>query len=105
MHLKKKITPYTKIFSNSKQVDLSSVKDFKSKITAVKDLIDEADAIVIGAGAGLSTSAGLTYFGDRFEKLFPEYIEKYNFTDMYSSGFYPFDSQEEKWAYWSRHIY
>ncbi|MGM9531455.1 SIR2 family NAD-dependent protein deacylase [Intestinibacter sp.] len=102
MFLKKKIMPYTKGFSNNK---LSSIKEFEEKITAAKDLIDEADAIVIGAGAGLSTSAGLTYFGDRFEKLFPEYIEKYNFTDMYSAGFYPFDSQEEKWAYWSRHIY
>lgn len=65
--------------------------------------IEEADAIVIGAGAGLSTSGGLTYSGERFEKNFPDFIEKYGLTDMYSSGFYPFETQEEQWAYWSRH--
>lgn len=68
-------------------------------------LIKKADAIVIGAGAGMSTSAGLAYGIERFEKLFPEFIAKYGMQDMYSAGFYPFDTQEEKWAYWSRHIY
>ena len=113
MSLKKKITSYTEIFSNNLNTvkdscfskDLSTIKEFDDKIIAIKNLIEEADAIVIGAGAGLSTSAGLAYDGERFEKLFPEYIEKYNFTDMYSAGFYPFDTQEEKWAYWSRQIY
>lgn len=64
----------------------------------------EADAIVIGAGAGLSTSAGFTYTGERFEQYFGDFIEKYGFPDMYSGGFYPFDTLEEHWAYWSRYI-
>lgn len=67
--------------------------------------IQEADAVAIGAGSGLSAAAGFTYSGERFEKNFAEYIETYGMTDMYSAGFYPFKSQEEKWAYWSRHIY
>ena len=65
----------------------------------------EADAIIVGAGAGLSTSAGFTYSGERFEQHFADFIGKYGFTDMYSAGFYPFPSEEEHWAYWSRHIY
>ncbi len=65
----------------------------------------EADAIIVGAGAGLSTSAGFTYSGERFERHFADFIGKYGFTDMYSAGFYPFSNEEEHWAYWSRHIY
>ena len=65
----------------------------------------EADAVVVGAGAGLSTSAGFTYSGERFERHFADFIGKYGFTDMYSAGFYPFPTEEEHWAYWSRHIY
>ena len=65
----------------------------------------EADAIIVGAGAGLSTSAGFTYSGERFERHFADFIGKYGFTDMYSAGFYPFPTEEEHWAYWSRHIY
>ncbi len=61
--------------------------------------------MVIGAGAGLSTSAGLTYSGERFEKHFGEFIRKYGIQDMYSGGFYPFQTLEEYWAWWSRHIY
>lgn len=68
-------------------------------------MLEEADAIVIGAGAGLSAAAGLTYSGERFQEHFADFIERYKMTDMYSAGFYPFASQEEKWAYWSRHIY
>ena len=60
--------------------------------------------MVIGAGAGLSASAGLTYSGERFEKNFADFIEKYRIRDMYSGGFYPFASLEEYWAWWSRHI-
>ena len=67
--------------------------------------LQEADAVVVGAGAGLSTSAGFTYSGERFQKHFSDFIEKYGFTDMYSAGFYPFPTEEKKWAYWSRHIY
>lgn len=64
-----------------------------------------ADAVVIGAGAGLSTSAGFVYTGERFEKYFSDFAAKYNFHDMYSGGFYPYATLEEHWAYWSRYIY
>ena len=60
---------------------------------------------MIGAGAGLSTSAGFTYDGERFEKYFSDFAAKYGIRDMYSGGFYPFPSREEFWAYWSRYIY
>ena len=60
---------------------------------------------MIGAGAGLSASAGFTYTGERFEKFFGDFIEKYGLSDMYSGGFYPFETLEEHWAYWSRYIY
>lgn len=74
-------------------------------IARLKQELDTADAVVIGAGSGLSTSAGFTYTGERFQKYFGDFIEKYGFRDMYSGGFYPFDSLEEHWAYWSRYIY
>ena len=66
--------------------------------------LEAAEAVVVGAGAGLSTSAGFTYSGERFRRLFPDFIEKYHFSDMYSGGFYPFETLEEHWAYWSRYI-
>lgn len=78
---------------------------FSAEIERLKNEIKTADAIVIGAGAGLSTAAGFTYSGERFEKYFSDFIEKYNFRDMYSGGFYPFETLEEHWAYWSRYIY
>lgn len=68
-------------------------------------MLNSADAVVIGAGAGLSTAAGFIYTGERFEKYFSDFIEKYGFADMYSGGFYPFETPEEYWAYWSRYIY
>ena len=74
------------------------------KILQAKKLIEEADAIVIGAGAGLSAAAGLTYSGERFEKNFKEFIAEYKMTDMYSAGFYPFKTSEEKWGFWSKQI-
>lgn len=67
--------------------------------------IEDADAVVIGAGAGLSASAGFTYSGKRFEDHFPDFIERYGFTDMYSAGFYPYKTFEEHWAFWSRYIF
>lgn len=76
----------------------------EEKIQTAKNLIAEADAIVIGAGAGLSSAAGLHYGGERFRQYFSDYMERYGLTDMYSAGFYPFTSPEEKWAYWARHI-
>ena len=71
----------------------------------MKEILEDADAVVIGAGSGLSTSAGLTYSGERFEKYFSDFIQKYNIPDMYSGGFYPYETLEEYWAWWSRHIY
>lgn len=70
----------------------------------LRDIINNAKVILIGAGAGLSTSAGYTYSGERFEKYFADFEAKYNFHDMYSGGFYPYETEEEFWAYWSRHI-
>lgn len=67
--------------------------------------ITEAEAIVIGAGSGLSAAAGLTYSGERFKKYFRDYIDHYHLTDMYSAGFYPFDSLETYWGYWSKHVF
>lgn len=79
-------------------------KEFQSRIAHTKDLINKADYIVIGAGAGLSAAAGIQYGGQRFTDNFALFIEKYGLTDMYSSGFYPFPTEEERWAYWARHI-
>ena len=80
-------------------------EDLSSKINRLKTEIDSADAVVIGAGAGLSTSAGFTYDGERFKKYFSDFEEKYGFHDMYSGGFYPYRTPEEYWAYWSRYIW
>ena len=74
------------------------------QIPKLKTALDEADAVVIGAGAGLSTSAGFTYDGERFHKYFADFEAKYGFHDMYSGGFYPYATPEEHWAYWSRYI-
>lgn len=76
-----------------------------NNIMRLKEELDTADAVVIGAGSGLSTSAGFTYTGERFQRYFGDFIAKYDFRDMYSGGFYPFASLEEHWAYWSRYIY
>lgn len=76
----------------------------KETLRAVREKIREAEGVLIGGGAGLSAAAGLLYGGERFSSNFQDFIAKYGLTDMYSSGFYPFSSQEEKWAYWSRHI-
>ena len=77
---------------------------FVLRLDKAKKAIDEADFIVIGAGAGLSAAAGIEYSGERFTNNFKDFIAKYSMTDMYSSGFYPFKTSEEKWAYWARHI-
>ena len=82
-----------------------STGDYWQKIERLKSEVQSADAILIGAGAGLSTSSGLTYSGERFLKYFADFHEKYGITDIYSGGFYPFSSLEEYWAWWSRHIY
>ncbi len=82
-----------------------STKSCSEQISRLKEAIQSADAVVIGAGAGLSTSAGFVYTGERFEKYFSDFEEKYGFHDMYSGGFYPYKTPEEYWAYWSRYIY
>lgn len=74
-------------------------------IIKIKEKIKNADAIIIGAGAGLSEAAGYHYSGKDFEIEFKSFIEKYGFTDLYTSSFYPFKTEEEKWAYWAKHIY
>ena len=78
--------------------------DCSVQMQKLKTALDEADAVVIGAGAGLSTSAGFTYDGERFHKYFSDFETKYGFHDMYSGGFYPYATPEEHWAYWSRYI-
>ena len=67
--------------------------------------IAEADAVVVGAGSGLSTASGMTYSGERFERNFTDFIGRYGYRDMYTAGFYPYPTPEEYWAYWSRYIH
>ena len=81
-----------------------SIMTYSEQIEQVRQALHEADAVMIGAGSGLSTSAGLTYSGPRFQEHFGDFIQKYKIQDMYSGGFYPFDTLEEHWAWWSRHI-
>nr|WP_297130660.1 Sir2 silent information regulator family NAD-dependent deacetylase [uncultured Eubacterium sp.] len=80
-------------------------ENISDNIEKLKEKIRTADAVVIGAGAGLSTAAGFTYSGERFEKYFSDFRQKYGFEDMYSGGFYPYKTPEEYWAYWSRYIF
>ena len=80
-------------------------ENYLEQIDKLKRELDECDAVVIGAGAGLSSAAGFTYTGERFEKHFSDFGKKYGFDDMYYGGFYPYRTQEEFWAYWSRYIY
>ena len=83
----------------------ASTKSCSEQVEQLKTALRDCDAVVVGAGAGLSTSAGFVYTGERFEKNFSDFAEKYGFRDMYSGGFYPFATPEEHWAYWSRYIY
>ena len=82
-----------------------STENYSSQIEKLKKEFEAAETIVIGAGAGLSTSAGFVYDGERFRQYFSDFEEKYGFHDMYSGGFYPYNTLEEHWAYWSRYIY
>lgn len=91
------------MFSNRKIT--TSIENCSDKAECLIQNLQEADAIIIGAGAGLSTSAGFTYVGGRFRQYFQDFGEKYGFKDMYSGGFYPYRTLEEHWAYWSRYIY
>ena len=78
---------------------------YEEQVRKLKEKMQNAEAIVLGAGSGLSTAAGLTYSGERFQKYFFDFAKKYPIQDIYSGGFFPFESPEEFWAWWSRHIY
>ena len=82
-----------------------SIQSFSSNIDILREKIETADAILVGAGAGLSTAAGFTYSGKRFDEFFSDFKNKYGIKDMYSGGFYHYGTLEEYWAYWSRYIY
>lgn len=84
---------------------MKSTGNYSEQIEKLKTEIETADAILIGAGAGLSTSAGFAYDGERFKRYFSDFEAKYGFHDMYSGGFYPYATLEEYWAWWSRHIF
>ena len=124
MFSKTKIRPFTKNlyddmpngYQETIEKGMSAVRYFsrnmsygkgskEERINRLRQEIGEADAIVIGAGAGLSTSAGLTYSGERFEKYFFDFAKRFGIRDMYSGGFYPFPDNETRWAWWARHIY
>ena len=83
---------------------IKSTESFSDNIKRLQDALRSADAVVIGAGAGLSAAAGFDYGGERFHKYFADFEEKYGIRDMYSGGFYPYVSPEEYWAWWSRQI-
>ena len=89
----------------SRTVTRNSTSACWDDIARLKRELDTADAVVIGAGAGLSTSAGFPYGGERFHRYFSDFEARYGFHDMYSGGFYPYATPEERWAFWSRTIY
>ncbi|MGN1166286.1 MAG: SIR2 family NAD-dependent protein deacylase [Lachnospiraceae bacterium] len=82
-----------------------STETYSDKLNRLKTALNDADAVIIGAGSGLSAAAGFTYSGERFERYFHDFADKYHISDIYSGGFYPFQSLEEYWAWWSRHIW
>lgn len=89
----------------SRNLTTKSTGIYSDKIERLREVLSSVDAVVIGAGAGLSTAAGFTYGGERFHQYFSDFEEKYGFHDMYSGGFYPYKTPEERWAFWSRNIY
>lgn len=82
----------------------ASTHDCSAQCDKLRTLLSESDTILVGAGSGLSTAAGFTYDGERFDRYFSDFAEKYHIRDMYAGGFYPFETQEEYWAYWSRYV-
>ena len=84
---------------------LRTVRQIEQEISEFQETLGKADTVLIGAGAGLSTSAGFAYSGEQFRRYFADFEKKYDFHDMYSGGFYPFPTLEEHWAYWSRFIF
>lgn len=91
------------MYSKTKTMKFTS--EYSKQIERLKDALEKSDRVVIGAGAGLSVSAGFVYNGERFRKYFSDFEKKYGFHDMYSGGFYPYKTLEEFWAYWSRYIF
>ncbi len=88
-----------------KRAGAPAARDFREQAERLKSGLENADAVIIGAGAGLSAAAGMQYDGARFKRYFGDFYEKYGFRDMYSGGFYPYETLEEHWAYWSRYIF
>ena len=89
---------------SSQTLTLASTRNFSTELERLREAFDRADAIVVGAGAGLSTAAGFSYSGKRFERWLGPWGRRYGFSDMYSGGFYPYDTLGEFWGYWSRSI-
>ena len=100
MYSKMRIYPFTEDFCHKAIVK----GNYEGRLLKLRNALDRADYVVIGAGAGLSAAAGITYGGKRFTDNFADFIARYGLTDMYSSAFYPFETEEERWAYWARHI-
>ena len=84
---------------------MTSTASYSERISYLRQAVQEADHIIIGAGSGLTTAAGIDYAGDDFRREFAPWIERYGFTDLYTSSFYPFETPEEYWAYWAKHIW
>ena len=91
------------MFSSTKTV--TSTSSFSERKEWLNEQIAEADCVLIGAGAGLTTAAGIDYAGEDFRREFREWIDRYGITDLYSAGFYPFATDEERWAMWAKHIW
>lgn len=83
----------------------SEKRNITDQTEALRQALSQAETVIIGAGAGLSTAAGFVYNGTRFNTYFHDFSEKYHFKDMYTGGFHPYETLNEHWAYWSRYIY
>jgi NAD-dependent SIR2 family protein deacetylase len=99
------ITSIDSLFQKPSTIRRSNEPALTDRIDHVRQLLREADGVLIGAGAGLSTAAGIRYDGEDFQREFRQWIDRYGITDLYSSGFYPFATEEEYWACWARHIW
>lgn len=84
---------------------MTSTSSYSERISSLRQAVQEADHIIIGAGSGLTTAAGIDYAGDDFRREFAPWIERYGFTDLYTSSFHTFETPEEYWAYWAKHIW